>query len=181
MRTHTFRHLGSVVDELHELFDGWTENGALRPALNGDGEIVLRLAVHEWIANLVQHAAFTEPEAEIRLTIDVDHDSVHVVMEDTSGGFDLLGQIQEQSAIMDAPAPSERGRGLLMLITCTEALDYRPASHNRQRLSFRLANPGGAVFADLFRPADFAYADEPFSGDPFSGDGHASALQPPSR
>ena len=183
MRTHTFHHLGSVVDDLHDLLDDWTEDGTLRPALDRDGEIVLRLAVHEWVANLVQHAAFTQPETEIRLSIEVEPGGVYVEMEDTSCGFDLLGQIEAQSAILDAPAPSERGRGLLMLITCTESLDYRRASENRQRLSFRLENPGEAVFAGLFRIADLG------EGDPgaylhdvsahISGDGHASALQPP--
>ncbi|MEM6325703.1 MAG: ATP-binding protein [Bacteroidota bacterium] len=159
MSTHQFFDLSSVIDEVHGLFDTWAEAGTLRPALDQDGEIVLRLAVHEWIANLVQHAAFVERAPEISLQVEVEDASVRVVVEDTSRGFDLLGQLEAQSTLLDAPAPSERGRGLLMLITCTHDLDYRPAREDRQRLSFRLANPGDGVFAGLFRSADFESLD----------------------
>ncbi|MEM1056409.1 MAG: ATP-binding protein [Bacteroidota bacterium] len=185
MSTHHFYDLETVVDEVHALFDTWTEDASLRPALDGDGEIVLRLAVHEWIANLVQHAAFVERPPEISLTVTVEADDVYVEVEDTSLGFDLLGQLEAQSAMLDAPAPSERGRGLLMLITCTRALEYRPAGEDRQRLSFRLANPGDAVFAGLFRPADFEpmealIADELVDGY-LSGDGAPPTSHPSSR
>lgn len=175
MSTHHFHDLGTVIDDVHALFDAWAECGALRSALDPDGEIVLRLAVHEWIANLVQHAAFVERDPEISVTVAVDDDDVRVEIEDTSQGFDLLGQLEAQTAILDAPAPSERGRGLLMLITCTRGLDYRPAGADRQRLSFRLTNPGDAVFAGLFRPADLEIDEFPPNGD-----GALSVPQPPS-
>jgi serine/threonine-protein kinase RsbW len=187
MSTHHFYDLDFVVDEVHALFDAWAETGVLRPALDADGEIVLRLAVHEWIANLVQHAAFVERPCEISLSVTAEEEDVLVEVEDTSLGFDLLGQLEAQSAMLDAPAPSERGRGLLMLITCTHALEYRPAGENRQRLSFRLANPGDAVFAGLFRQSDFEPTEAmvvPLSdfvdGLP-SGDGAPHTPQPSSR
>jgi len=156
MSTHRFTNLHSVVDEVHALFDVWSDTATLQPPLNCDGEIVLRLAVHEWIANLVQHAAFQDSSIEICLEVRVQEEVVEVSIEDTSQGFDLLGQLEEQSMLLNAPAPSERGRGLLMLITCTESLAYRPASEGCQKLSFTLRNPDDAIFAGLFHsePSD---------------------------
>ncbi|OZC03263.1 ATP-binding protein [Rubricoccus marinus] len=150
MSTHRFTDLTTVIDDLHALFDAWSDGGMLRPPLNKDGEIVLRLAVHEWVANLVQHASFHVGVPEICVSIEIRPEVVEVCIEDTSQGFDLLGQLEEQHELLNAPAPSERGRGLLMLITCTETLDYRPATEGRQRLSFELYNPDEAIFAGLF-------------------------------
>ena len=170
MSTHDFHDLATVVDETHALFDAWSESGALSPPLSGDGEIVLRLAVHEWIANLVQHAVFRDGRPEVRLHVEPRADAVRVFIEDNSMGFDLLGQVEQQKALLDAPAPSERGRGLLMLITCTENLDYLPASRGRQRLSFDVVDPDPAVFQDLFVPADAELV---------AGDGSAEQPLPP--
>ena len=164
MSHHRFTRLDRAIDEVHALFDAWAESGALAPALDEDGASVLRLAVHEWVANLVQHAAFPAG-AEVTLDVHVAGDAVHCVDEDTSVGFDFAGQVEQQHAIFDAPAPSERGRGLLMLITCTEDLSFRPATADSpQRISFSVrAGSGAALFAPLFRPEDltddFSLAD----------------------
>ena len=156
MRTYTFTHLDGVVDRVHALFDGWAEAETFSPVLNADGIEVLRLAVHEWVANLVQHAAFP-CGPRIDLTVGVEGDGVRCVLTDSSAGFDMATQIERQKSILDAPAPSERGRGLLMLITSTEDLSYAPAGPTGpQRLSFVVHNPGDDFFAVLFRPEDLA-------------------------
>ncbi len=154
---HRFTRLDSAIDELHALFDAWDAHGTLAPTLDDDGSSVLRLAVHEWIANLVQHAAFPDGP-EILLDVHVEADAVRCVIEDASVGFDFAGQVETQHAVLDGPAPSERGRGLLMLITCTEALSFRPAARGgRQRISFCVrAGTGAALFEPLFRPEDLA-------------------------
>ena len=158
MPQHTFTRLDEVIDNVHALFDAWNETGALAPALDDDGASVLRLAVHEWVANLVQHAAFPHG-VEVVVSVTVEGDAVQCAVEDSSVGFDFAGQVERQSAILDAPAPSERGRGLLMLITCTEDLTFRPATSGaRQRISFRVRSGfGAALFAPLFREEDLAH------------------------
>ena len=169
MSCHPFRDLTTVVDGVHALIDGWAETGALAPALDADGIEVLRLAVHEWIANLVQHAAFPQG-VEIVVEVEADGESVYCAVEDSSAGFDFAGQVERQQAILDAPAPSERGRGLLMLITCTESLAFQPAAPgHRQCVSFRVRSATVApLFETLFRPEDLV--GDPFDGDPFDGD-----------
>lgn len=153
---HAFSDLDHVTDEVHALFDVWTEEGRFEGALQPVGVDVLRLAVHEWIANIVQHAAF--PGAvEVVLDVEVDGDGVRCVIEDSSAGFDFATQIERQQALLDGPAPSERGRGLLMLVTCTEGLGFREAAPGvRQRIAFVVRDPDVDVFAPLFDTADFA-------------------------
>ena len=157
MPTHRFTRLDHAIDELHALFDGWSEDGTLAPTLDDDGASVLRLAVHEWVANLVQHAAFPDG-TEITLSVVNEGDAVRCAVEDSSVGFDFAGQVETQHAVLEGPAPSERGRGLLMLITCTEALAFQPATATaRQRISFCVrAGTGAALFEPLFRPEDLA-------------------------
>ena len=177
MSLHRFTRLDQAIDDVHALFDAWDATGALAPALDADSSSVLRLAVHEWVANLVQHAAFPNGP-EIAVDVAVEGDAVRCTIEDSSVGFDFAGQVERQHAILDAPAPSERGRGLLMLITCTEDLSFRPAlPSRRQRISFCVrAGFGAALFEPLFRPEDladdFSLADTlPDAGAAWAGDG----------
>ncbi|WP_412063527.1 ATP-binding protein [Rubrivirga sp. IMCC45206] len=154
MPTYAFTDFEHAVDRLHAVCDGWAAGGPYVDLLGDDGLHVLRLTLHEWIANLVQHAAY-DGDQEILLTIGVDGDAVRCVVEDTSNGFDFARQIQRQQQILDAPAPSERGRGLLMLVTCAEELEFRPATETaRQRLAFALRDPAGGDLGTLFRAAD---------------------------
>lgn len=184
MSRHPFRDLSTVVDGVHALLDTWRDEGTLAPALDADGIELLRLALHEWIANLVQHAAFPKGvEVEIAIEVEPDTESVAVAVEDSSAGFDFAGQVERQQTILDAPAPSERGRGLLMLITCTENLSFQPAAPGcRQRVAFRVRGTATApLLAALFRPEDLAsdasgsafdgqpLDDGAFTGDAFSG------------
>lgn len=151
---HLFTRLDTVTDDVHALLDGWAEAGTFAQTLGTDGIEVMRLAVHEWIANLVQHATFPDG-VRITLAAEVEGDGVRCAIEDSSVGFDLATQIERQQSIMDAPAPSERGRGLLMLVTSTDDLTYVAAGpEGPQRISFVVHNPGEDFFAALFRPED---------------------------
>ena len=156
MPTFVFQDLDRVTDQIHDAFDAWTADRSFAPVLGRDGVEVLRLAVHEWVANLVQHAHFPDG-VRIELDVRAEGDGVRCVLVDTSVGFDLATQIEHQQAILDAPAPSERGRGLLMLVTSTDDLTYAPAGPDGpQRLAFLVRDPGEDFFASLFRPEDLA-------------------------
>ena len=141
--TRRFRDLGTVVDELHALFAAWGRDGRFAGVLDADGLCVVQLAVHEWIANLVQHADFGRRAPEIALTVAPEAGGVRCVIEDNSDGFDFHGQLGAQEARVAGPEPSERGRGLLMMLACTEDLCYEPTGDGRQRLAF-LVRPEGA-------------------------------------
>lgn len=131
-----FHDLGTVVDELHALFAAWADAGTFADAVDDFGLCVAQLAVHEWVANLVQHAAFGGRRPEIALAVAAEADGLRCVIEDNSDGFDFQRQLDRQEALVAEPEPSERGRGLLMMIACTEELLYEPTADGRQRLAF---------------------------------------------
>ena len=175
--------LDRFVDDVHAQFDAWGEVDEVRSAIGDDGLAILRLAVHEWVANLVQHAEFCGP-AELTVALTVLEGGVRCEIEDTSRGFDFVHQIGAQQSLLNAPAPSERGRGLLMLVSCAEDLAFRQAdADGPQRIAFTVSAPeGDDMFASLFRPEDIAF-DVPTgdtSSDPVEGrgDGASDAIAP---
>lgn len=138
---HRFRDLATVVDEVHALFAAWEQDGSLSPPLDAFSAEVMKLAVHEWIANLVQHADFEGRAPEISFAVLPNGRRVQCVIEDNSRGFDFEHQLACQEVEVVAEVPPDRGRGLLMLIACTEDLRYEapPAKRGdgqRQRLEF---------------------------------------------
>lgn len=149
--------LDRFVDEVHAQFDAWATDDAIVHTIGPDGLEMLRLAVHEWVANLVQHAQFCGP-AELVIALEVIEGGIRCRIEDSSQGFDFIQQVGAQKSVLDAPAPSERGRGLLMLVSCAEDLDFRQADEDHpQQIAFTVSAPTGDVFADLFRPEDLAF------------------------
>lgn len=145
---HRFNDLGSMIDEVHALFDTW-ENGGTRGCIGDLTERMYRakLAVHEWLANLVQHAQFPE-HPEIVLEVRHEDSELECVIEDNSEGFDLAEQLQTRRQIADAFP--ERGMGLLILHACTYDLTYSRKDDGRQRLQFRVSD-------DYRRPIDIPF------------------------
>ena len=140
-----FRDLGTVVDELHGLFEEWEHSEAALLPLDDFSLQVMKLAVHEWVANLVQHADFGDQVPLIQVAIRPDEQRVHCVIEDNSQGFDFDLQLVEQRVSVEAPVPPDRGRGLLMMIACTDDLRYHQprvdaqADRQRYRLEFSIS------------------------------------------
>lgn len=141
MRAQCFNNLDHVIDQVHSLFEGWIEQRVYATCIDEFGLEVLKLAVHEWMANLVQHAAFRTPEPKIWLTVQELEKGLYCIIEDNSEGFDFHAQVDVQSEALNGPEPSERGRGLLMMIACTENLTYETAENGRQRLEFVVRPP----------------------------------------
>ena len=127
---HCFHDPAELIDGVHALFEQWEADGTFEPPFDALSLQRLKLAVHEWLANLVQHARFDERLPTVTLQLAADGDSVHCIIEDNSEGFDLDGQLTARHGIFEALP--ERGMGLLMIKTCTENLSYKqlgPALH----------------------------------------------------
>ncbi len=135
-------NLDTAIAEVHPLLEAWGREVAL--ALPVEERLLdrMRLAIHEWIANLVQHADFggRQPLVELRLTLE-GHE-LHCVVEDNSRGFDFGRQLDQQRAKLAAEHLAERGRGLLIMLDGTDDLRYFPlpaastTGEPRQRLEF---------------------------------------------
>ncbi len=134
---HRFTDLDVVVDHLHNLFDQWTANGFFPSLLEPEMIHRVRLAVHEWIANLVQHGDFQDRVPEIRINVQPNGQSIYCVIEDNSDGFDLNMNLQIREAMIERLP--DRGMGLLMLRACTKNLTYRRTKAGFFRLSFTVS------------------------------------------
>lgn len=133
--TYRFSDLGTVIDRVHALFSDWEEKAECSE-IDIQALHRVKLATHEWLANLIQHATFEERAPEISFEVNLNGERIDCVIEDNSDGFDLEAQLLERSTSLE-PYP-ERGMGLLMLNACTDELDYRPVDGNRNRLTFTI-------------------------------------------
>ena len=133
----SFSRLDIVMDELHGLFDAWESEDALLSHLDADTIQLFRLAVHEWVANLVQHADFAGREPELILDVIPNGRRVRCVIEDNSEGFPFPDQIDVQRELLTPFR--ERGMGLLMLNAATEYFEYSQTEAGRRRLEFTVS------------------------------------------
>ena len=132
-----FQQLDAVIDELHGLFELWEREDALLSHLDPDTIQLFRLAVHEWVANLVQHADFGGRQPEIVMDVIPNGRRVRCIIEDNSEGFPFPEQIDVQRSAL-TPFP-ERGMGLLMLNAATEYFEYSQTREGRRRLEFTVS------------------------------------------
>jgi serine/threonine-protein kinase RsbW len=132
--TFRFDDFTSVVDRVHALFDEWESKQVLEPPLDVPALHQMKLAVHEWLSNLIQHADFADRNPEIALHVQRNGLGVHCAIEDNSHGFDLDGRLTARSEILERFP--ERGMGLLMIKACTRDLRYTQLDEASHRLEF---------------------------------------------
>ncbi|MFQ5568662.1 MAG: ATP-binding protein [Rhodothermales bacterium] len=108
----------------------------MAPPLDQDAFHRARLVVHEWLANLIQHARFEERIPTITVQVRITEFIVHYIIEDNSEGFDLEARLGTEARQEAFP---ERGFGLQIIRACTEALTYRPLERGGHRLAFYIA------------------------------------------
>lgn len=140
-QTQAFDDLNSLPDALH----AWIAHLSTSGRVDADVATLLALALHEWTANLVQHASWS---GAVRVVVSVAETGgrFHCSVEDTSSGFDLAGALHSRRVGFEGLP--ERGMGLLMLDALADGLDYAPvappsgAAAPRHRLRFRLRTDG---------------------------------------
>lgn len=154
---HRFCDLSTLAPDVHALFDAWIDeatrddegrypSGDALPGPDALTLLRLKLAVHEWVANLVQHARFDGRPPLVTIRLDLVADGVLCEVEDNSDGFDLVAILHERQEHLE-PMP-ERGMGLLFLQACTARLSYGPLSAGGHRLTIVVA-PEQDAFVDL--------------------------------
>lgn len=133
---HSFTDLSTVIDQVHALFDQWEAHVETLGGLDLATLHHTKLAVHEWLANLVQHADFGAAP-RIVLALATDGANLHCTIEDNSTGFDLNAQIADRHQTLNTFP--ERGMGLLILQACAQKLSYAHLPDGRHRLEFTVA------------------------------------------
>ena len=129
-----FRNLDTVIDDVHVLFDNWESQHDASSTFSLDTLNVAKLAVHEWVANILQHADFKDRCPELGLKIVSSADRLHCTIEDNSEGFDVDGYYETHQSI--SVVLPDRGMGLLLLRSCTEELRYERLNNGKQQLKF---------------------------------------------
>jgi serine/threonine-protein kinase RsbW len=122
-----------MVEDVHEYIDRWVqENNRPQQA------ILLRIALQEWISNLLQHADFNGSDIKVDLDTCVEREMVVCTIEDNSLGFDIEGEPSFSSGIEHQ---GERGRGLWMIREiASEGLLYEPIGESHFRLVMSIGN-----------------------------------------
>mgnify|MGYP006191853507 CR=1 FL=1 len=136
--TYQFSALDTVVEEAHVFFEPLLSDAA--GPVRASMMLHLQLAVHEWLANLVQHARFPTGSPEISLAIDEQDEAVVCVVEDNSDGFDLEEALRNRREGL-SPLP-ERGMGLLILFACAREIHYDRHREGKNTLRFVVSDEG---------------------------------------
>lgn len=129
-----YTDLDRALNELPTVLENWTD-GQANPCPSEETVHHARLVLHEWIANLHQHAEFNDciPTVEVRLTSVDRHISCSVT--DNSEGFDLEKHLPKQRQEVAEVLP-ERGMGLRIISACTDSVSYTPTEDGHHRFEF---------------------------------------------
>jgi serine/threonine-protein kinase RsbW len=106
---------------------------------SGEGGQALRyaqLVLHEWLANLMQHADFRGRTPYVEVHICADETHIFCAVVDNSDGFDLAAHLDAQRSA--AQALPERGMGLRIISACTDDFTYHTADDGKQRFEFSI-------------------------------------------
>lgn len=101
--------------------------------LTKDSILRFEICINEALNNTIEHAIFANRESPINLVLTTDTKTVTLEIFDPEGAppFDLREYAADLSTI---DVMSESGRGLGLILQCTDILDYGPLE-GRNRLS----------------------------------------------
>ncbi len=106
------------------------------PALNDETVRYAQLVLHEWIANLLQHANFRGRSPTLQIHLLTEGRRIACTVVDNSEGFDLAEHIPVEKEPPDELP--ERGMGLRIIDACTDRLSYISTESGRYRLEFSI-------------------------------------------
>ena len=131
-----YTDLDRALDEVRSTLEQWSRELEATSTPNAETIRYTQLVLHEWIANLLQHANFRgrTPSVEIRLISE--NDKITCAVTDNSEGFDLTERLPSQDETMD-DLP-ERGMGLRIINACTDRLSYTSTESGRYRFEFSI-------------------------------------------
>lgn len=129
-----YTDLDRALDEIPSALEEWLDTQK-NPRPTEDTVYHARLVLHEWIANLHQHADFEEepPTVEIHL-VSVDR-HIDCSVTDNSEGFDLETHLPTKPKELVEVLP-DRGMGLRIINACTKSVSYSPTDDGHHRFEF---------------------------------------------
>ena len=135
---HYFRDLDTIIDDVHGLFDVMEQQLLESPTLPLEALHTAKMAIHEWVANIVQHSDFDSNDPEIGVCLSQKGERLYCLVEDNSKGFDLNGYLDNHEGI--TTVLPDRGMGLLLLKACTDELCYKSLQNGKNQLEFYITD-----------------------------------------
>lgn len=120
--TKKYTDLDRAIDEVQSLSEAWP-TAQLNGSLDDETIHCTSLVLHEWIANLHQHAEFRDVSPMIEIRLSPQKHRVHCSVTDNSEGFDLDAHFPTEDDEFETLP--ERGMGLRIIKTCTDDLSYK--------------------------------------------------------
>lgn len=131
-----YSDLNHALDEVRAMLQEWCSQFDEASAPDAETIRYTQLVLHEWIANLLQHADFDGRHPTIRIRLRTENRHVNCCVVDNSEGFDLTDQLPSRDEEMeDLP---ERGMGLRIINACTDHLSYTSTNPGRHRFEFSI-------------------------------------------
>jgi serine/threonine-protein kinase RsbW len=146
--THRYDNLEEALDTVRALLERWSSGHEMAVRPSPDAVRHAQLVLHEWIANLIQHANFEGRAPQLVLHLRAHHTYLDGTLTDNSHGFDLDGQLERQHEM--ATSMPDRGMGLRIIDACTEAFDYRQTEQGLYTFTFRISADLSPWLSTLF-------------------------------
>ncbi|HKL89274.1 MAG TPA: ATP-binding protein [Salinibacter sp.] len=131
-----YTDLDRALDEVRSVLEEWSASQAEMTAPNDETVRYTQLVLHEWIANLLQHADFQNRSPAIKIRLHTEDRHIICTVIDNSEGFDLAERLPTKEEMMD-DLP-ERGMGLRIINACTDSLSYTSTEAGRHRFEFTI-------------------------------------------
>jgi len=131
----TYTDLDAAIDDIRCVLQRTSGSSSVAPPASVSDDVLeyTRMVLHEWLANLVQHASFAAADPWVEVHVEFSDRHVFCAITDNSCGFDLTRQLDLQE---QAPSPfPERGMGLRIIRACTETVSYAPRDDGLQHFN----------------------------------------------
>jgi len=131
-----YTDLDRALDEVRSTLEQWSSQLEPPSAPNPETVRYTQLVLHEWIANLLQHANFNGRTPTIEIRLANENKEIACAVTDNSEGFDLSERLPSRDEKMDNLP--ERGMGLRIINACTERLSYTSTESGLHRFEFSI-------------------------------------------
>ena len=147
--TERYTDLERAIDEVRVLLDRWSDERLRtgRPPPDPQSLRYAQLILHEWLANLLQHARFPDaPVVEVQ--VESQDRCVCGMVVDNSIGFDISSHLNDQSE--SSESLPERGMGLRIISACSDDFPYAKDDNGRYRFEFSIPADHDPWLSTLF-------------------------------
>jgi len=135
--TRYLRKLPGIIDCLQDLFTSSAALEVFTPVVEAEVLCRVHLAAHEWIAELIQHADFSDRVPQIALSVWADGNRLRCLIADNSEGFDRHAEPTGDLASVWETLP-EQGMRWLFIHACADQVVYRPFGNQGYGLEFSI-------------------------------------------